>query len=251
MILIKDSDVLHKFQLQQLLIAVVDDSYLSQYSAFKGGTCAEMSGFLDRFSVDLDFDAVGKVDENKFRSCIDKITKKLGLIDDNKQSSASKASKNKESLFFNFKYIAPQNQRNKLKFSFFENTVTSNEYETRFLSEINRTVKCQTLGTMVANKFVTPIDRYERHKEIEGRDIYDIYYFIQEGYEINEAVIKERTDLEFDEYIKKLVKFIDEKVTDKIIQEDLNMLLPLEKFSKIRKTLKQDTLLYLRNCLIL
>lgn len=238
MILVRQSDILHKFQLQQLLVAVVDDQYLSQYSCFKGGTCAEMSGFLDRFSVDLDFDIVGVVDVKKFRSRVDKITKKLGLIDDNK---------NKESLFFNFKYNAPQNQRNKLKFSFFQNVVVSNKYEPRFLTEINRTVKCQTLGTMVANKFVTPIDRYERNHEIEARDIYDICYFIQEGYEIDEEIIRERTNLEFGDYIKKLVGFIDENVTDKMIQEDLNMLLPLEKFSKIRKTLKQDTLLYLRN----
>lgn len=238
MILIKESDVLHKFYLQQLLIEVVDDQYLSQYVRFKGGTCAEMSGFLDRFSVDLDFDIVGKIDEKIFKSHIDKITKKLDLVDDNK---------NKESLFFNFKYNAPQNQRNKLKLSFFPNTIASNEYEPRFLPEINRTVNCHTIGTMFANKLVTPIDRYERHKEIEGRDIYDIYYFFQEGYEFNEKIIKERTKLELSEYIKKLVKFIDENITDKIIQEDLNMLLSLDKFNKIRKTLKQDTLLYLRN----
>lgn len=247
MILVKESDILHKFHLQQLLIAVVDDQYLSQFICFKGGTCAEMSGFLDRFSVDLDFDIVRKVDEKKFRSRIKMITKRLDLIDDNKQSLASKAGKNKESLFFNFKYKAPQNQRNKLKFSFFQNIVASNVYEPRFLPEINRTVTCQTIGTMFANKLVTPIDRYERHKEIEGRDIYDIYHFFQQGYELNEAVVKERTKLELNEYVKKLVKFIDENVTDKMIAEDLNMLLPLPKFTKIRKTLKQDTLLYLRN----
>lgn len=238
MILVKESDILHKFHLQQLLIAVVDDQYLSQFICFKGGTCAEMSGFLDRFSVDLDFDIVRKVDEKIFRSRIDKIAKKLNLVDDNR---------NKESLFFNFKYKAPQNQRNKLKFSFFQNTVNSNVYEPRFLPEINRTVICQTIGTMFANKLVTPIDRYERHKEIEGRDIYDIYFFFQEGYEFDEEIIKERTSLNLGVYIKKLVKFIDEKVTDKMIAEDLNMLLPLDKFTKIRKTLKQDTLLFLRN----
>ena len=63
MVLAKESDILHKFQLQQLLIAVVDDQYLSRHSYFKGGTCAEMSGFLDRFSVDLDFDIIGEIDE--------------------------------------------------------------------------------------------------------------------------------------------------------------------------------------------
>lgn len=238
MILVKQSDILHKFQLQQLLIAVVDDLYISKFTYFKGGTCAEMSGFLDRFSVDLDFDIVGKIDEKIFRSHIDKITKKLDLVDDNK---------NKESLFFNYKYKSLPNQRNKLKFSFFQNTTISNEYEPRFLSEINRTVNCQTLPTMFANKLVTPFDRHERHNELVGRDIYDIYHFFEEGYEFKEEIIRERTGLEVGGYIKRLIKLIDEKVTNKMIDQDLNMLLPLAKFNKIRKTLKQDTLLYLRN----
>ncbi|KKU06990.1 MAG: hypothetical protein UX11_C0022G0023 [Candidatus Collierbacteria bacterium GW2011_GWC2_45_40] len=45
--------------------------------------------------------------------------------------------------------------------------------------------------------------------------------------------------------LKKLIKFIDDKVTDKIITEDLNSLLPLEKFNKIRKVLKQEVLMFL------
>lgn len=238
MILVKQSDILHKFQLQQLLVTLVDDQYLSQYSCFKGGTCAEMSGFLDRFSVDLDFDIVGEIDDKLFRSRIDKITKKLGLVDDNR---------NTKSLFFNFKYNAPVNQRNKIKLSFFQNIVMSNDYKAVFLPEINRIVKCQTIETMFANKLVTVIDRYDRHKKIAGRDIYDIYYFFSQNFNFKDEIIKERTGFETGEYIKKLINFIDKKVTDKIITEDLNILLPLEKFTKIRKTLKQDTLLYLRN----
>lgn len=238
MILEKESDILHKFQLQQLLIAVVDDIYISQHVCFKGGTCAEMSGFLDRFSVDLDFDLIDEIDDKLFRSHIDKIAKKLNLIDDNR---------NTNSLFFNFKYKAPVNQRNKIKFSFFQNEVISNDYESRFLPEINRTVKCQTIETMFANKLVTVIDRYNRHNNIEGRDIYDICYFFSEGYSFKEEVVKERTGLEAEKYLEKLVKFIDKKVTQTAIDQDLNTLLPVEKFTKIRKTLKQDTLLYLRN----
>jgi len=238
MLVSKQSDILHKFQLQRLLMAVIDDKYISQLVSFKGGTCAEMSGFLDRFSVDLDFDIVGSIDDKKFRLHVDKITKKLGLIDDDI---------NTKSLFFNFKYKAPVNQRNTLKFSFFTNTVTSNDYEMRFLPEIDRTVKCQTLETMFANKLVTPIDRFERNRDIEGRDIYDINYFFSQGYDFKEEIIKERTGLDTKEYIKKLIKFIEKEVTEDIINQNLNSLLPPDKFQKIRKTLKQNTLLFLRN----
>jgi predicted nucleotidyltransferase component of viral defense system len=238
MILIKESDILHKIQLQKLLISVIDDQYISQHVCFKGGTCAEMLGFLDRFSVDLDFDIVDQIDDKLFRKHIDKITRKLGLVDDNK---------NTNSLFFNFKYNAPVNQRNKIKFSFYQNIVASNNYKAMFLPEINRLVKCQTIETMFANKLVTVIDRYNRHKDIEARDLYDINYFFLSGFNFKQEIIKERTGLDTQEYFKKLIDFIDKKVSQKMIDQDLNMLLPLEKFNKIRKTLKQDTLLYLRN----
>lgn len=240
MILVRESDILHKFQLQQLLIAVVDDSYLSQFSCFKGGTCAEMSGFLDRFSIDLDFDLVGQLDEKKIRSHINKITKQLDLTNENS---------NKESLFFNFKYKSPPNQRNTLKFSFYPNLVVSNDYEPRFLPEINRTVRCQTLETMFANKLVAPIDRFERHDKPAGRDIYDISYFFSQGYRFKEEIIIERTGLKVNKYIKKLIDFIEKEITQDVINQDLNTLLPLSRFNKVRKTLKRDALLYLKNTL--
>ena len=56
MIPIRPADARHKAQLLRLLTAIVDSPYLSQNLYFKGGTCASMLGFLDRFSVDLDFD---------------------------------------------------------------------------------------------------------------------------------------------------------------------------------------------------
>lgn len=238
MVLVKESDILHKFQLQRLLMAVVDDPYISQFAYFKGGTCAEMSGFLDRFSVDLDFDLIGVLDDKLFRSHIDRIVKKISLIDDNE---------NRKSYFFNLKYKAPAYERNKLKVSFYENSVASNDYETRLLPEIDRTVKCQTLETMFANKLVAPVDRFERHKEVAGRDIYDINYFFNQRYGFKEEVIKERTGLDTSKYLVKLVNFIEKEVTQDLINQDLNTLLPLHKFNEIRKTLKQDTLLYLRN----
>ncbi|MEK7498161.1 MAG: nucleotidyl transferase AbiEii/AbiGii toxin family protein, partial [Patescibacteria group bacterium] len=79
MIISKQSDIKHKYEIIKLLTAIVDDTYISQYIGFKGGTCAEMSGFLDRFSVDLDFDITKDIDETKFQSSINKIYSGLNL----------------------------------------------------------------------------------------------------------------------------------------------------------------------------
>src|SRR3989338_2868267 len=52
-------DNVHKAWLYRVLDAISSDAYLSSVLYFKGGTCASMLGWLDRFSVDLDFDYGG------------------------------------------------------------------------------------------------------------------------------------------------------------------------------------------------
>ncbi|MEK7550881.1 MAG: nucleotidyl transferase AbiEii/AbiGii toxin family protein [Patescibacteria group bacterium] len=237
MILIREQDRLHKIQLQRLLVAVVDNPVLSQTLYFKGGTAATMLGFLDRFSVDLDFDL-------KEGSDVSKVRKEFNKIFQNLDYKVEKGGD--KSLFFTLKYQAKDGLRNTIKISAFDGAVKNNDYGLVKIGEIDRLVTCQTIETMFANKLVTVIDRYNRHKEVAGRDIYDIHYFSSQGYGFKEEIIKERTGLQSKEYIKKLIDFIEEKVTDKIITEDLNTLLPLPKFNKIRKVLKQETLMFLR-----
>ncbi|HBC44959.1 MAG: hypothetical protein UX08_C0013G0011 [Candidatus Collierbacteria bacterium GW2011_GWB1_45_35] len=234
--LIRQEDILHKMQLQKLLMAVVDSPVLSQSLYFKGGTCATMLGFLDRFSVDLDFDLVAESDPAILRVELEKTFKSLDLVIEND---------NKKSLFFVLKYQAPQNKRSTIKLSIFEEIIKANDYKKVKITEIDRLVNCQTIETMFANKLVAVTDRFEKHQKIAGRDIYDIHYFFNQGYKFKNEIIEERTGLKSKEYINKLIKFIDDKVTDKIITEDLNSLLPLEKFNKIRKVLKQEVLMFL------
>jgi hypothetical protein len=99
---------------------------------------------------------------------------------------------------------------------------------------------------MFANKLVAPVDRFKKHEKIAGRDIYDIHYFFSQGYKFNKEIIEERTGIKTEVYIRQLIKFIDEKITENVLTEDLNTLLPYEKFKKIRKTLKQEVLIFLR-----
>ena len=56
-------DILHKVWLYRLLVAIADDIDLARQFCFKGGTCAAMLGYINRFSVDLDFDFLGRRDD--------------------------------------------------------------------------------------------------------------------------------------------------------------------------------------------
>lgn len=229
---------LHKFIMQKVLTAIADDNFLVSNIYFKGGTCAVMLGYLDRFSVDLDFDIKKGSDRDIVDEHVNKIFDKLDLKIDIKQ---------KEKLFYTVKYKAEKNFRSTLKLSVSDDVCDSNVYKPYKFDLIDRTLICQDLPTMFANKLVAPIDRFKRKKIIAARDIFDIHEFFISDYPINYAVIKERTGLEFKEYLKKLIAFIDKHVTEKTIDQDLNYLLDYDKFKKIRKTLKQDTLLLLRN----
>ncbi|MBI5123071.1 nucleotidyl transferase AbiEii/AbiGii toxin family protein [Candidatus Roizmanbacteria bacterium] len=227
----------HKAQLFRLLIEMLD-SPIAKDIYFKGGSAAAMLGFLDRFSVDLDFDLKPKADKKTIDKNLRKIFRKLNLKIHQKSN---------KSLFYLLKYSAKPGLRNTIKLSLVDTALKSNLYSSFYLSEIDRFAFCQTPDTMFANKLVAVTNRYKKHKMIAGRDIYDIHHFFLSGFHYNEAVIKERTNKQPADYFKGLIKFIDSKVTEKVINEDLSFLLTREKFQLVRKVLKRETLMFLKN----
>lgn len=237
MILPKREDALHKAQLFRLLAEILD-SPVAKNVYFKGGSAAAMLGFLDRFSVDLDFDLKPKSDKKAIDKNLRKIFQKLGL---------KISQKSHQSLFYLLKYSTKPGSRNTIKLSLIDKALKSNLYSSFYLAEIDRFAFCQTKETMFANKLVAVTDRYKKYKMIAGRDIYDAHYFFLSGFNYTEAVIKKRTGKRPVDYFKELIKFIDAKVTDKTISEDLSFLLTYEKFKSIRKVLKRETLMFLRD----
>ena len=236
---LRPEDTIHKSYLNRLLIEIVDNPILSSNLAFKGGTCAQMLRFLDRFSVDLDFDVITMTDESKLRNEFRNIFNHLGLTMIKESTPA---------LFFQLKYASETGKRSAIKTSASIIKIKTNEYKIQYLSEIDRLANCQTIETMFANKLVALIDRWEKNNSIAGRDLYDIHYFFLSGHRYNKDVIIERRknkDLKF--FFQELINFIQKEITETIINQDINMLLPPQKFQKIRKILKQETLMFLND----
>lgn len=237
MILPKKEDALHKIQLYRLLSAILD-SRLGQFSFFKGGTCASMLGFSDRFSIDLDFDIKKIINKKMFSGQIIKIFQNLNLSIDKKSS---------RTFFYLLKYESSQGLRNTIKLSFIDSPYKSNIYKPFYLPEIDRYAVCQTVETMFSHKLVAVTDRYLKNKTIAGRDIYDIHHFFLAGYRYLDGIIEERIGKKTAEYLKELKRFIEEKISDKIISEDLSYLLPYDKFKLIRRVLKRETLMLIKD----
>jgi len=235
MMLPKREDAFHKAIMYRVLTHVLDDKELSGKIYFKGGTCAVMMGYLDRFSVDLDFDLTDIEYKKEARKNLKAIFSTLKL---------QLKSEAKDSLFFVLKYES-RYPGNTLKFSVVEQKVKSNLHKPYFLPDIDRYALCQTIESMFANKLVAPLDRYEKYQSIAGRDLYDIHHFFLQGLNYRKEVIEERRKVKTAVYLKTLLEFIKEKINDKVISQDLNHLLNREQFQVVRKTLKQETIVFL------
>ena len=230
---LRPEDALHKSYLNRLLIEIVDRPILAQGLAFKGDTCASMLGYLDRFSVDLDFDIRTNTDVPAIKHELHRVFGYLNL---------PIVSKFDKILFFQLRYQNDPGKRNLLKISANDPKITSNIYRAQYFAEIDRFINSQTIESMFSNKLVAVTDRYRLHKTIAGRDIYDIHSFFIHGYSYHPPIISDRTGLEPVKYFGELVNFIKKHVTQTQINEDLNSLLPLEKYQQIRKILIPETI---------
>lgn len=226
----------HENYLARLLTEMLDDPYLAHQAFFKGGTCARWLGILDRFSVDLDFDLSPEADPVEADRRLRAIFQKVGL--------EIKDASHRELQYF-LKYPAPDHERNTLKLDLLTQTYRHNKYHPVFLPIVQRAAICQTPETMFAHKLVAPIDRYRRHQSIAGRDIYDIHQFFMRQMGYSEEIIKERTGISAQEHLSALRDFIDQKISQQKLDEDLNPLLEAEVFSRIRKHLKRETLRFI------
>lgn len=238
MILPQIKDAPHKYQMYRLLTAILKDPLLSKDLIFKGGTCASLRGWLDRFSVDLDFDLKTSVIQTSFRPKIHQLVKDLDFeIKDQSQRH----------LQFFLKYEAPKGERNTLKLEINDDVSPHNESEIATLDELNLSALTQTQSTMVACKLVAALNRFYQHQTIAGRDFYDLHYFLSHGFPVNAKIIEERMNQSFSDYLKNLIEFIGQKVSDKDLYEDLNPLLPSDKLTKSIPTLKSEIIFLLKS----
>lgn len=227
--------MLNKNRHRQIMANILKDIYtdieISSLLGFKGGTAAYFFYNLPRFSVDLDFDLIktdSKTAEAVFAK-IENIIKNYGVIKDKQIKRFT--------IFFLLSY-GKEDHNIKIEISTREN---NNKYELKkYLGIPMLAAKKETL---FANKLAALCNR----RETAMRDIYDIYFFAKNFWDIDEEVLKFWTKNDIKKYLDTCIKTI-EKISEKTILKGLGEVLEEEK-EKIwaRENLKKEVLFALRN----
>lgn len=190
---------------------------------------------MPRFSVDLDFDLLLVSQENKelvFKKIIS-ILKKYGEV------------KNQYIKRFTiFALLSYGDEDHNIKVEINTRKLVENIFNHYEIREY------LGISILVGKKdylFASKLSALTLRKKVAMRDIYYIYYFAKNNWDINENVIKERVSKTKKEYLLDCIEFI-EKLNDRQILQGLGELIETEKEKAwIKNHLKAETIFMLKN----
>jgi len=218
---------IHKNILIKILKDIYTDTSLGYLLGLKGGTAAYLFYNLGRFSVDLDFDLLDENKEKEVFEKIENIIKKYGII--------KKKTNKRYTLFLLLSYLE---QGYNIKIEINKRDFGS-EYEVKNYLGISMLIMKKE--DMFAHKLVAMIQR----GRTANRDIFDVWFFLENNWEINKEIVEKRTGTKFNNYLKECIKFI-EKLPDQGILSGMGELLDEKQKVWAKKNLKKDTIFLLK-----
>lgn len=194
----------HKFYMARILSLIFKDKDLCNVLAFKGGTSLMFFHNLNRFSTDLDFNLL---DPDKLDLAYDKvraILTRFGTIDDEAKKLYGPV------LVLNY---GKGERMLKVEISVRQ---YPNHYEMRTLAGTD--IRVMVMPDMFAHKLC---DMGER---LSPRDIYDVWFFLQNHTEINEEIVRIRTAKSVSEYTAWCAEHVKE-ASPKLLMQGLGEVL--------------------------
>lgn len=194
----------HKFYMARILSLIFKDKDLCNVLAFKGGTSLMFFHNLNRFSTDLDFNLL---DPDKLDLAYDKvraILTRFGTIDDESKKPYGPV------LVLNY---GKGERMLKVEISVRQ---YPNHYEMRSLAGTD--IRVMVMPDMFAHKLC---DMGER---LSPRDIYDVWFFLQNHTEINEEIVRIRTAKSVSEYTAWCAEHVKE-ASPKLLMQGLGEVL--------------------------
>jgi len=230
--------MLNKEKHQRLMGRILQDIYgnagIAPLLGFKGGTCAYFFYGLTRFSVDLDFDLFIADEETKkaIYEKIKSIAGKYGKIKDERIKRFT--------IFFLLSYGDADHN---IKIEINTRTWTSELKEHYALKEY------MGIPMLVANPdylFAAKLAALTSRSETAMRDIYDIWFFAKNNWDINAVAVEARTGLSLKNHLAACVRLV-ERIKDNEILRKLGELFNDKEKDWIKAKLRQETVLLLKN----
>ena len=217
----------HKNILIKILKDIYTDNTIGPILGFKGGTAAYLFHNLKRFSVDLDFDLLEPEKEDYMFEKIEKIISVYGKIKTKR--------KKRYTLFFEISY-ADKDHNIKIEIN---RRNFGSKYEV--INYYGISMKVMLQEDMFANKIVAMYERIEK----TNRDIYDVWFFLQNNWPINKELVEKRTGMLFNEFLSKCIEKL-EKLPERSILAGMGELLDEKQKNWAKKNLKIDVLFLLK-----
>ncbi len=235
----------HQLIMGQILRDIYSDTSISSLIGFKGGSCAYFFYGLTRFSVDLDFDlfssdlsaeASAQVDETTQKFVYEKIG---GML--NKYGEVKDQYIKQNTIFFLLSYgDADHNVKVEINVRILMPDIKEH-YEMKEYLGIS--MLAGKKDYLFASKLAALTDR----RLLAIWDIYDIWFFAKNNWDINAEVVKARTGKTVKEHIADCIPII-EAVKDNEILRGLAELLPDEKAKVwVKANLRKEVVFLLKN----
>ena len=222
----------HQLIMGRILRDIYSDTSISSLIGFKGGTCAYFFYGLTRFSVDLDFDLFTN-DETTQQMVYEKIGKMLKVYGEIKDQYIKR-----NTIFFLLSYgDVDHNVKVEVNVRILMPDIKEH-YELKEYLGIS--MFAGKKDYLFASKLAAMTDR----RLLAMRDIYDVWFFAKNNWDINTEVLKARTGKTVKEHMADCIPVI-EAVKDNEILRGLAELLPDEKAKAWVKTHLRDEAVFL------
>ncbi len=220
----------HKNILIKILKDIYTDSAIGPILGFKGGTAVYLFYNLNRFSVDLDFDLLDAEKEDYVFEQVKKILENYGTI--------KEAEKKRFNLFYVMAYDdkVPGAQNIKVEINRRE---FGSKYEVK--SYLGISMRVMVREDMFAHKLCAMYERIGK----TNRDIFDVWYFLQNEWPVNKEIVESRTGMNFKEFLQKCVDSL-EKITDQNILSGMGELLDAKQKDWVKAKLRTETIFLLK-----
>lgn len=216
---------LHRNFMVSILRLIYSDVLLRSSLGFKGGTAAMLFYGLPRFSVDLDFDLLDPSKKEEVGRRLAGILPQFGTVTESYDKHYT--------LFFLLSY--KKNERG-LKVEISKRTIRSAYVLKNFLGISMLVMKEED---MVAGKLAALLTR----RKFATRDMYDLWFFLKENWDINEEFLKKKTGISLAQALRKAQKVV-KKVKPTELLAGLGELLEDEKQKAWVKGKLQEELLF-------